>query len=194
MVWWARPCWSRAVAIAVLVGSWSAIRTTCTSVTPAVRSRWAPRRSPAPDSARCRGCPARCGRSGGSLQFGAVFLFVASVVSLLRPNNNTGLSMFVAVPTARRHGDPEAAFLRMPLGKRTMIGWVRVLLDGVTVAVAGGLIFWYVVLDLAPPGVPRDHLLPICGLICCCAFQIPLSPFAWISALCSWTLAESASM
>ena len=36
------------------------------------------------------------------------------------------------------------AFLHLPLGRRTALGWARLLLDGATVAVAGALIFWYV--------------------------------------------------
>ncbi|GAA2705452.1 putative bifunctional diguanylate cyclase/phosphodiesterase [Actinoplanes palleronii] len=86
------------------------------------------------------------------LQFAAVCLFVASVVSLLRANNNTGLSPYVGVPMLVGIGTLMAAFLRLPIGERTTIGWARALLDGATVAVASTLIFWYVVLDLAPPG------------------------------------------
>src|SRR4051794_26094302 len=41
------------------------------------------------------------------------------------------------------------AFLHLPIGRRSPLHWARLLLDGATVAVAGGLIFWYVVLDMA---------------------------------------------
>ena len=48
-------------------------------------------------------------------------------------------------------------FLHLPLGRRSALDWLRLLLDGATVAVAGALIFLYVVLDLAPPGTRDDH-------------------------------------
>jgi diguanylate cyclase (GGDEF)-like protein len=46
-------------------------------------------------------------------------------------------------------------FLHLPLGRRSVLDWTRLVLDGATVAVAGALIFWYVVADLAPTGA--DH-------------------------------------
>jgi diguanylate cyclase (GGDEF)-like protein len=86
------------------------------------------------------------------LQYAAVSLFAASVVSLLRANNNTGLSPYVGLPMLIGIVILIVAFIRLPFGERTALGWIRALLDGATVAVASTLIFWYVVLDLAPPG------------------------------------------
>ncbi|WP_436519670.1 putative bifunctional diguanylate cyclase/phosphodiesterase [Actinoplanes sp. HUAS TT8] len=88
----------------------------------------------------------------GQLRYAAVALFVAAVVSLLRANNNTGLSPFVGLPMLVGITILIVAFIRLPFGERTALGWVRALLDGATVAVASTLIFWYVVLDLAPRG------------------------------------------
>ncbi|BBH70465.1 hypothetical protein ACTI_71500 [Actinoplanes sp. OR16] len=86
------------------------------------------------------------------LQWASICLFVASCVSLARANNNTGLSLQTAVPMAFGVLLLMSAFLGLPGPRRTASGWVRALLDGATVAVASALIFWYVVLDLAPAG------------------------------------------
>jgi diguanylate cyclase (GGDEF)-like protein len=82
-----------------------------------------------------------------------IVLLIASCVTLARANNNAGLSLYVAGPTVLGVLMAMSAFGYLPLGKRSPLGWARLLLDGATVAVAGGLIFWYVVLDFAPPGV-----------------------------------------
>ena len=44
-------------------------------------------------------------------------------------------------------------FLHLPLGERSVLAVVRVLLDGLTVAVAGSLVFFAVVIDYTAPGV-----------------------------------------
>ncbi|MFC7534356.1 putative bifunctional diguanylate cyclase/phosphodiesterase [Actinoplanes sp. GCM10030250] len=84
------------------------------------------------------------------LEHAGVCLLVGSVISVVRANNNTGLSPWVAVPFLGGVIMLMVAFLCLPGPKRTVIAWVRAGLDGATVAVASGLIFWYAVLDLAP--------------------------------------------
>ncbi|GLY06384.1 MULTISPECIES: EAL domain-containing protein [Actinoplanes] len=79
-------------------------------------------------------------------------LLAASVVSLAQANNDTGLSPWVGLPLLLGLLLLMIAFLRLPVARRTAAGWLRALLDGATVAVASGLIFWYLVLDLAPEG------------------------------------------
>ncbi|MEU4420487.1 EAL domain-containing protein [Actinoplanes sp. NPDC024001] len=86
------------------------------------------------------------------LEHAGVCLLVGAVVALLRANNNTGLSPYVGVPFLIGLVLLISAFLMLPGPKRTAVGWIRALLDGATVAVASGLIFWYAVLDLAPEG------------------------------------------
>ncbi|BCY08003.1 bifunctional diguanylate cyclase/phosphodiesterase [Actinoplanes sp. L3-i22] len=86
------------------------------------------------------------------LQYASGCLLTAAVVSVLRANNNTGLSPYVGLPMLVGVAILMTAFIRLPFGERTALGWIRALLDGATVAVASTLIFWYVVLDLAPPG------------------------------------------
>ncbi|GGN62714.1 hypothetical protein GCM10010112_21190 [Actinoplanes lobatus] len=79
-----------------------------------------------------------------------VFLLIAAVVALLRANNNTGLSLHVALPTLAGLGLLIFTFLTLPGRQTTPVALLRALLDGLTVAVASALIFWYVVFDLAP--------------------------------------------
>ncbi len=82
----------------------------------------------------------------------AVILLISSVTALALANNNAGMSLWVAGPTLLGTFWAMSAFLRLPITDRTPLGWTRVLLDGATVAVAGGLVFAYVVLSFAPPG------------------------------------------
>ncbi|MEU4622655.1 EAL domain-containing protein [Actinoplanes sp. NPDC023801] len=84
------------------------------------------------------------------LEHAAVCLLVTSVVALLRANNDTGMSLWVAVPMMLGVGMLMAAFLGLPGPRRTPAGWLRGVLDTVTVAVASALVFWYAVFDLAP--------------------------------------------
>ncbi|AEV83764.1 diguanylate cyclase [Actinoplanes sp. SE50] len=104
------------------------------------------------------------------LQYAAFCLLAASVVTLFRSNNDTGLSPYVGLPMLVGILILMTAFLRLPFGTRTATGLVRALLDGATVAVASGLIFWYVVLDLAPAGtslVARivAAVIGVCGVL-----------------------------
>ncbi|MGX6605307.1 putative bifunctional diguanylate cyclase/phosphodiesterase [Micromonosporaceae bacterium Da 78-11] len=86
------------------------------------------------------------------LSHSAVVLLIGAGTTLALANNNAGISPFVAAPTLLGVIMAMVAFLRLPLGQRSALGWARLLLDGATVTLAGGLIFWYVVLNMAEPG------------------------------------------
>ncbi|MBG0562362.1 putative bifunctional diguanylate cyclase/phosphodiesterase [Actinoplanes aureus] len=86
------------------------------------------------------------------IEHAGVCMLAAAVIAMFRANNEAGLSPYVGVPLLAGVLLLLAAFLLLPGPKRTAVGWIRALLDGATVAVASALIFWYVVLDLAPGG------------------------------------------
>jgi diguanylate cyclase (GGDEF)-like protein len=99
-----------------------------------------------------------------------IFLLIGAVVTLALANNNAGLSLYAAGPDVLGIFWVSFALARLPLGERTLLGWTRIVLDGVTVAVAGTLIFWYVVLSFAPPGVDLTTraaagVVGVCGLL-----------------------------
>jgi len=105
------------------------------------------------------------------LGHGAVILLISTSTALALANNNAGMSMYVAVPMLTGMFWVMSAFLRLPMGDRTPLGWARVLLDGATVAVAGTLIFWYVVLSFAPTGTDlatraTAGVVGVAGLLC----------------------------
>ncbi|WP_250008561.1 bifunctional diguanylate cyclase/phosphodiesterase [Actinoplanes sp. M2I2] len=105
------------------------------------------------------------------LAHASMILLVGSATALALANNNAGMSLYVAVPLLTGMFWAMAAFLRLPMGDRTPLGWARVVLDGATVAVAGGLVFYYVVLSFAPPGtdlVTRAAAgsVGVAGLLC----------------------------
>ena len=72
----------------------------------------------------------------------AACLTAGAGVSLAFANNNPGLSPYVAVPMLLGVVLAMLGFLHLPLGRRSVLGWAQLLLDGATVAIAGGLIFW----------------------------------------------------
>ncbi|GIE97288.1 putative bifunctional diguanylate cyclase/phosphodiesterase [Paractinoplanes rishiriensis] len=82
----------------------------------------------------------------------AVLLLIGACCSLALANNDAGMSLAVAVPNLLGTVWAMMAFGRVPMGHRSALGWIRALLDAVTVAIAGALVFWYVVLSFAPPG------------------------------------------
>jgi diguanylate cyclase (GGDEF)-like protein len=86
---------------------------------------------------------------------GAVCILIGACASLALANNDPGISPYVAAPTLLGVIMCLLGFLHLPLGRRSPLGWARLLLDGATVAVAGTLIFWYVILDLAPANTSR---------------------------------------
>ncbi|MET0424351.1 MAG: bifunctional diguanylate cyclase/phosphodiesterase [Actinoplanes sp.] len=88
------------------------------------------------------------------LSHAGISLFIGTSTSLLLANNNAGMSPFVAVPMVGGAVLAMLAFVHLPIGPRGPLGWVRALLDGATVAVAGSLIFAYVVQSFVPEGTP----------------------------------------
>ncbi|OJF14721.1 putative bifunctional diguanylate cyclase/phosphodiesterase [Couchioplanes caeruleus] len=83
----------------------------------------------------------------------AVCVGIGATVSFALSNNRPGISPYVAGPMLLGVALLMLAFLHLPREKRSMLRWTQFLLDGATVAVAGALIFWYVVLQLAPRGM-----------------------------------------
>jgi diguanylate cyclase (GGDEF)-like protein len=70
------------------------------------------------------------------------------------PDPAPGLSLWAVGPMLAGLGMAVLAFGHLPLGDRSGVRWVQLALDGGAVALAGALFFWYLVLDLAPPGMP----------------------------------------
>ncbi len=82
----------------------------------------------------------------------AVCLMIGAFASFFQANNDPGVTLYVAAPLLAGVVLAMVGFLHLPLGRRSVLDWARLLLDGATVAVAGALIFSYVVADLAPAG------------------------------------------
>ncbi|MCA2216380.1 putative bifunctional diguanylate cyclase/phosphodiesterase [Jidongwangia harbinensis] len=81
----------------------------------------------------------------------SVCLGMACVASLVVPDGKPGLSPYAAVPALLAVVMAMIGFLHLPLGRRPLVSWLKLLLDGATVGVAGVLIFVHVVLDSATP-------------------------------------------
>jgi diguanylate cyclase (GGDEF)-like protein len=64
-----------------------------------------------------------------------------------------GISPLVAAPMAAALIATMMAFLHLPIGRRSALRWSQLLIDGATVALAGGLVFWYVVLEFGPADI-----------------------------------------
>jgi diguanylate cyclase (GGDEF)-like protein len=79
----------------------------------------------------------------------AICVGIGAVSSFAFANNDPGLSPYMAGPTMLGVTMSVLAFLRLPMERRSALRWAQLVLDGATVAVAGALIYWYVVLDLA---------------------------------------------
>jgi len=87
--------------------------------------------------------------------FSAAGLFAASVAALVAARNGeTGMPLYEAVPTLLSLSVAMLAFQHAPLGKRSPLGWVLLLLDGGVVVVSGALFFRYVVLNSDAAGTP----------------------------------------
>ncbi|WP_433290699.1 putative bifunctional diguanylate cyclase/phosphodiesterase [Actinoplanes sp. CA-030573] len=86
------------------------------------------------------------------LSHASILLLAGAVAAVVLANNNAGMSLYTAGPNVLGIFWVMFALGRLPLGDRTPLGWARILLDGATVAVAGTLIFCYVVLSFAPSG------------------------------------------
>jgi diguanylate cyclase (GGDEF)-like protein len=81
---------------------------------------------------------------------GAVCLAIGAGIGVAVRTDQPGVSPYVAGPYLLGVVMCLIGFLYLPLARRSALGWARMALDGATVAVAGALIFWYVVLDIAP--------------------------------------------
>ncbi|WP_433359603.1 putative bifunctional diguanylate cyclase/phosphodiesterase [Actinoplanes sp. CA-142083] len=82
----------------------------------------------------------------------SILLLFASGAAVVLANNDVGMSLYTAVPNVVGIFWGMFALGRLPLNDKAPLSWLRTLLDAVTVAVAGTLIFWYVVLSFAPAG------------------------------------------
>ncbi|MFC7277797.1 putative bifunctional diguanylate cyclase/phosphodiesterase [Paractinoplanes rhizophilus] len=82
----------------------------------------------------------------------SILLIFASCAGAVLANDDVGMSMYTAVPNVVGIFWGMFALGRLPLSDKTPLARLRILLDAVTVAVAGTLIFWYVVLSFAPAG------------------------------------------
>jgi diguanylate cyclase (GGDEF)-like protein len=83
----------------------------------------------------------------------ALCIGIGAVSSLAFANNDPGLSPFMAAPTLLGVVMSVLAFLLLPVERRSLLRWAQLILDGATVAVAGALIYWYIVFDLAAPAI-----------------------------------------
>ncbi|AGZ43231.1 diguanylate cyclase [Actinoplanes friuliensis DSM 7358] len=83
----------------------------------------------------------------------AICVGIGSVGSFVFANNDPGLSPYMAVPTLVGVVMSVLAFFQLPVERRSGLRWTQLILDGATVAVAGALIYWYVVLDMADPSI-----------------------------------------
>ncbi|WP_212998897.1 putative bifunctional diguanylate cyclase/phosphodiesterase [Winogradskya consettensis] len=81
----------------------------------------------------------------------ALCVGIGATVSFAIANNDPGLSPLVAAPQVLGVVFFVLSFMLLPREHRSALAWAQVTLDHLTVAVAGGLIFWYVILDLAGP-------------------------------------------
>ncbi|MEV6494949.1 diguanylate cyclase, partial [Actinoplanes sp. NPDC051633] len=90
----------------------------------------------------------------------SVCLAIAGVVAGVTTGlgEEPGISPYTAAPVLVGMVLAMLAFLHLPLGRRTALNWVQVLLDGITVAVAGALVFFYVVMDFAVPGTSPNAM------------------------------------
>jgi diguanylate cyclase (GGDEF)-like protein len=79
----------------------------------------------------------------------AICIGIGAVGSFAFANNDPGMSPYMAGPTLLGVVIAVLAFVRLPVEHRSALRWTQLMLDGATVAVAGALIYWYVVLDLA---------------------------------------------
>jgi diguanylate cyclase (GGDEF)-like protein len=82
----------------------------------------------------------------------SLLLLFASVAGVVLANNDVGMTLYTAVPNVVGIFWGMFALGRLPLTDKSPLSRLRALLDALTVAVAGTLIFWYVVLSFAPAG------------------------------------------
>ncbi|GAB1691547.1 putative bifunctional diguanylate cyclase/phosphodiesterase [Krasilnikovia sp. M28-CT-15] len=78
----------------------------------------------------------------------------ATAVGLPNASDSPGLSPLVAALMVPALAMAVLSFLHLPRGSVSALRRAQLALDGATIAAAGGLIFWFVVADFAPPGTP----------------------------------------
>ncbi|MEU7901291.1 bifunctional diguanylate cyclase/phosphodiesterase [Actinoplanes sp. NPDC049118] len=83
------------------------------------------------------------------LSHSAVCIGIGSVSALALANNDRGMTPYTAAPVLLGVAMSMLAFLRLPIERRSGLRWTQLILDGATVAVGGGLVYWYVVLGFA---------------------------------------------
>jgi diguanylate cyclase (GGDEF)-like protein len=83
----------------------------------------------------------------------AGLLAVAATIAAVVGRNRPGIAPLVAVPLVIGVLLAVASFLYLPLGRRTALTWLELLLDGAIMAVSGSLIFFFVVADLSSPDI-----------------------------------------
>ncbi|GAA0806396.1 putative bifunctional diguanylate cyclase/phosphodiesterase [Spirilliplanes yamanashiensis] len=76
----------------------------------------------------------------------------------------SGLSPQAAAPMMVGLAVAVYAFARLPLGERSWLRWAQLALDAATVALAAGVFYWYVLLDIAPAGLPLRTQLAAAGV------------------------------
>ncbi|MET8152778.1 bifunctional diguanylate cyclase/phosphodiesterase [Actinoplanes sp. NPDC049668] len=81
----------------------------------------------------------------------AICIGIGSVGALVE--SDPGLSPYAAVPILLGIAMFVLAFVLLPAERRSWPRWTQLILDGATVGVGGGLIYWYVVLDFAGPSI-----------------------------------------
>ncbi|GAB1640944.1 putative bifunctional diguanylate cyclase/phosphodiesterase [Krasilnikovia sp. MM14-A1259] len=81
-------------------------------------------------------------------------MLLATAVGLPNASDSPGLSPIVAALMVPALIMAMLAFLHLPRGALSPLRRAQLALDGATISAAGGLIFWFVVADLAPPGTP----------------------------------------
>jgi len=101
-----------------------------------------------------RGFWKRISQSSICLSIGGAVATVATGVG-----REPGISPWTAGPLLVGVVMAILGLLHLPLGRRSAVDWLQVLLDGSTVAVAATLVYFYVVMDFAVPGTTRSTQL-----------------------------------
>ncbi|AGL17335.1 bifunctional diguanylate cyclase/phosphodiesterase [Actinoplanes sp. N902-109] len=86
-----------------------------------------------------------------TMSHAALCVGIGSAASFALANNRPGLSPLAAVPQLLGVAFFVLAFALLPRAGRDVLAWAQAVLDLLTVAVAGALIFRYVIVDLADP-------------------------------------------
>ena len=95
------------------------------------------------------------------LSLAAICLGLGGLSAFVLAVNNPGLPPYTAAPIVLGVALSMLAFGQLPVGRRSALRWAQLILDGATMAVAGILLFSYVVHDAGPataaiPAATRD--------------------------------------